>query len=220
MASSFYPRHPRGWRPARARTASQQQIVSIHATLAGGDGLLRCPVCGCTLFLSTPPSRVATLDRPRSRPAFSVSIHATLTGGDCREGRDALLNGGFYPRHPHGWRRQLYIPAPPVCAVSIHATLTGGDLSPRAFAPVCLVSIHATLTGGDPHGMVLCRAGWGFYPRHPHGWRRFASSMPTSILLFLSTSPSRVATNGQDVVTEMEIVSIHATLTGGDNAPN
>ena len=196
MASSFYPRHPRGWRPARARTASQQQIVSIHATLAGGDGLLRCPVCGCTLFLSTPPSRVATLDRPRSRPAFSVSIHATLTGGDCREGRDALLNGGFYPRHPHGWRRQLYIPAPPVCAVSIHATLTGGDLSPRAFAPVCLVSIHATLTGGDANvDGLLCVVSVSIHATLTGGdVRRFRKGHPGK-------------------------VSIHATLTGGDRCP-
>ena len=195
--------------------------VSIHATLTGGDVSFTFPLRLSVLFLSTPPSRVATYRRARSRlsawflstppsrvatvalyrdlRAERVSIHATLTGGDRREpGTAHPRRCCFYPRHPHGWR----LPARALC---------GGLLA---------VSIHATLTGGDPHGMVLCRAGWGFYPRHPHGWRRFASSMPTSILLFLSTSPSRVATNGQDVVTEMEIVSIHATLTGGDNAPN
>ena len=34
--------------------------VSIHATLAGGDGLLLEPLKMAILFLSTPPSRVAT----------------------------------------------------------------------------------------------------------------------------------------------------------------
>ena len=34
--------------------------VSIHATLAGGDGSCRCGKDQLKLFLSTPPSRVAT----------------------------------------------------------------------------------------------------------------------------------------------------------------
>ena len=56
----FYPRHPRGWRRYVRKLHRRAIFVSIHATLAGGD-----PVCGYAvplmwLFLSTPPSRVAT----------------------------------------------------------------------------------------------------------------------------------------------------------------
>ena len=57
---SFYPRHPRGWRPRLQPSFSSIWIVSIHATLAGGD---------CDAFELTSTS-------PR------VSIHATLAGGD------------------------------------------------------------------------------------------------------------------------------------------
>ena len=58
--------------------------VSIHATLAGGDDNNYITLNGYTLFLSTPPSRVAT---PKS----------------TAKSRRAMC---FYPRHPRGWRRQ------------------------------------------------------------------------------------------------------------------
>ena len=79
---SFYPRHPRGWR----RTANIVRIksfqVSIHATLAGGDALFLCFAVCQRLFLSTPPSRVATEVRCEGCHGQCVSIHATLAGGD------------------------------------------------------------------------------------------------------------------------------------------
>ena len=36
--SSFYPRHPRGWRLELYSKLREPDTVSIHATLAGGDG--------------------------------------------------------------------------------------------------------------------------------------------------------------------------------------
>ena len=57
------------------------------------------------------------------------------------------------------------------------------------------VSIHATLAGGD-------------------------NSRITEVIFafpFLSTPPSRVATNGVTVEDESQDVSIHATLAGGDD---
>ena len=56
----FYPRHPRGWRLPGFRDSKWSLEVSIHATLAGGDGLAG--------------RSVGRSDR--------VSIHATLAGGD------------------------------------------------------------------------------------------------------------------------------------------
>ena len=58
--------------------------VSIHATLAGGDGKNYDVSVLRMWFLSTPPSRVAT-------PLFVINLVP------CR---------CFYPRHPRGWRRQ------------------------------------------------------------------------------------------------------------------
>ena len=56
--------------------------VSIHATLAGGDFSASVSVISCGLFLSTPPSRVATEVVVEGVVQRSVSIHATLAGGD------------------------------------------------------------------------------------------------------------------------------------------
>ena len=58
--------------------------VSIHATLAGGDAGVRCPWRYGNLFLSTPPSRVATFVVAFFDARKYVSIHATLAGGDRR----------------------------------------------------------------------------------------------------------------------------------------
>ena len=101
----FYPRHPRGWRQQLGIRLVQPLVVSIHATLAGGDPQRRCrhswsdnvsihaTLAGgdtiqgnadysVMMFLSTPPSRVATCDVCHS--------YSLIT---C-----------FYPRHPRGWR--------------------------------------------------------------------------------------------------------------------
>ena len=78
----FYPRHPRGWRHRFICNSCSAGIVSIHATLAGGDACAVWVSFSCSMFLSTPPSRVATV----------------------REALADFLAGSFYPRHPRGWR--------------------------------------------------------------------------------------------------------------------
>ena len=57
------------------------------------------------MFLSTPPSRVATV------------FVETPPNGMIR----------FYPRHPRGWRRVGNTGQLQLLDVSIHATLAGGD---------------------------------------------------------------------------------------------
>ena len=147
----FYPRHPRGWRPAQNGFAMLIQGVSIHATLAGGDPRYQLTTDGppvvsihATLaggdggvgdspplyfvFLSTPPSRVATA---------KTRIQTTI-----------LLC--FYPRHPRGWRQRSqgcseahhfwFLSTPPSRVATCGAIY--GDSTDN-------VSIHATLAGGD-----------------------------------------------------------------------
>ena len=82
----FYPRHPRGWRRDVAVIQRQRGDVSIHATLAGGDSIRSAPRNARPMFLSTPPSRVATPAFCNAFFTVSVSIHATLAGGDSRAG--------------------------------------------------------------------------------------------------------------------------------------
>ena len=128
-ARGFYPRHPRGWR--RPGPASRWRS---------------------SWFLSTPPSRVATKQRPAAGPGQLVSIHATLAGGDrCTLTMTGCWQKSFYPRHPRGWR--------PTQKPTVPQFLYN-------------VSIHATLAGGDGRAMGYCSRQVRFYPRHPRGWRR------------------------------------------------
>ena len=171
-------------------------IVSIHATLAGGDTYTHNLVSVFITFLSTPPSRVATRTPTIWFPSLSrfyprhprgwrrtsiiktvdlryVSIHATLAGGDCRGVKVAAHLASFYPRHPRGWR--LW----PVLKESIDKD----------------VSIHATLAGGDRGWQGWRAVPNRFYPRHPRGWRHTQDEIQDRIAeKFLSTPPSRVAT--------------------------
>ena len=81
------------------------------------------------------------------------------------------------------------------------------------------VSIHATLAGGDWFTFPLIEATTEcFYPRHPRGWRHRQSTAWTGGTMFLSTPPSRVATQRYPHYRHRGTVSIHATLAGGDRA--
>ena len=169
-------------------------------------------------FLSTPPSRVATGVFGITLFRAKVSIHATLAGGDLALSADITASFGFYPRHPRGWRRPLALWDVFPGRVSIHATLAGGDLvvvglgvAQRGFlsTPPSRVATACPLAG------VMGAA--GFYPRHPRGWRRVYLSTRRRVLWrFLSTPPSRVATMEIPEGYVGMLVSIHATLAGGD----
>ena len=169
------------------------------------------------MFLSTPPSRVATATAAIAPLITKVSIHATLAGGD-----GIALYRDFRAER-----------------VSIHATLAGGDLRSRSARLAFRVSIHATLAGGDPpafpctvRGHVSIHATLAGGDTAPHSSLRL-------VILFLSTPPSRVATptcrrlskppacfyprhpRGWRLRLERRCVqqgnvSIHATLAGGD----
>ena len=168
----FYPRHPRGWRRANHRGSFVTGHVSIHATLAGGDAAAQRTTRVHKAFLSTPPSRVATMGAQYGVNKTEVSIHATLAGGDHHSMADSRNSFCFYPRHPRGWRRflqdrnaslQCFYPRHPrgwrpvffrfskaSAIVSIHATLAGGDAAlSQDINGSSTVSIHATLAGGD-----------------------------------------------------------------------
>ena len=146
--------------------------VSIHATLAGGDGstpaLARCLACfyprhprgwrpdhksylfALFEFLSTPPSRVAT---------------AIITSG--------RLSAMF-----------LSTPPSRVATASASAVVFAGVF---LSTPPSRVATRLCFT-------EICRTK-SFYPRHPRGWRLCQILDKVFInYLFLSTPPSRVAT--------------------------
>ena len=213
----FYPRHPRGWRPWGFAFVTTKK-KSFYPRHPRG---WRLEAHQCTW------------------EDCSVSIHATLAGGDARCAENLDRRQRFYPRHPRGWRlfgawlliaQSLFLSTPPsrvatvptggkctLMLVSIHATLAGGD--PELTLSACLslhVSIHATLAGGDSSTSPRrCRL-TSFYPRHPRGWRRLNTPPTGGHTMFLSTPPSRVATNSFKSWLGSHYVSIHATLAGGD----
>ena len=146
----FYPRHPRGWRRA------------LFASLIGW-----------VVFLSTPPSRVATA-RPRVWPwPASVSIHATLAGGDRSYFRALRRCFTFLSTPPSRVATPVEHLDTEAFYVSIHATLAGGDIFLQS------MSFGSRMFLSTPPSRVatLCarsvpRCTPGFYPRHPRGWRR------------------------------------------------
>ena len=235
----FYPRHPRGWRQPPDRPQAPPLYVSIHATLAGGDLPAPAGVLSGCLFLSTPPSRVATGDDllymfpiygfyPRHPRGWRllvlvlhshqqvVSIHATLAGGDIPQSPPPAPYGRFYPRHPRGWRRGALLWKHTRGGVSIHATLAGGDSTERPVAVQQQVSIHATLAGGDDGSPVTRCTPLVSIHATLAGGDRLPTTCRKKTRKFLSTPPSRVATHETARQRHRGHVSIHATLAGGD----
>ena len=100
----FYPRHPRGWRLAGDNDLNLFHNVSIHATLAGGDGESVPVLQVRRRFYPRHPRgwRHQYLDKPMQMSRFlSTPPSRVATGG--RGGASQRLLG-FYPRHPRGWR--------------------------------------------------------------------------------------------------------------------
>ena len=237
----FYPRHPRGWRLRQAAKALDGLCVSIHATLAGGDG--QAPWMHFASDLVSIHATLAGGDAARAstlKTSTHVSIHATLAGGDPHAKLTGALDYSFlstppsrvatkgphqrhkrrlcfYPRHPRGWRRRFQ-------HFRIARRLRFYPRHPRGWR---LRRLESPCYG-------IC-----FYPRHPRGWRQrymglqkyfeyvsihatLAGGDPDKAARlrargkFLSTPPSRVATRSPANRYRQNQVSIHATLAGGD----
>ena len=108
----FYPRPPRGGRPAciadrrvssvflstpSARRATRRPgqegsrvQISIHALREEGDGAFPSPMCVDRRFLSTPSARRATFHLCHHGIFPVISIHALREEGDCRTCRSTL----------------------------------------------------------------------------------------------------------------------------------
>ena len=81
----FNPRLPRGRRPLGHVRLLFPSLISIHASLAGGDDKFGEFNSAAELFQSTPPSREATIWCLIFWPQRAISIHASLAGGDVQQ---------------------------------------------------------------------------------------------------------------------------------------
>ena len=167
----FYPRPPRGGRPAGARGyaacgrisihalreegdrdkafAGAEWCISIHALREEGDILCARPSRSFFGFLSTPSARRATM------PPF-LQIRCW---------------NYFYPRPPRGGRLRLssfsllpsvFLSTPSARRATLCFHRIGKGIS---------ISIHALREEGDPGDNAHCRRRGYFYPRPPRGGR-------------------------------------------------
>ena len=147
-----------------------------------------------TKFQSTPPIRVATIAVNQLWRKCQFQSTPPIRVATFLPTQNLLWNIHFNPRHPYGWRLDVHF-------------LTSSAI-------------------------------WNFNPRHPYGWRPvcqisdkrmclFQSTPPIRVAtaqmaltaqakLFQSTPPIRVATYAEVQTGVIDIISIHATHTGGD----
>ena len=100
----FYPRPPRGGRPARRRSSTDWR-----------------------LFLSTPSARRATPGAESGHAGSTISIHALREEGDIPAARRGSMRINFYPRPPRGGRRPGRKRSRHPASISIHALREEGD---------------------------------------------------------------------------------------------
>ena len=79
---NFYPRPPRGGRPADSCGVRHCLIISIHALREEGDSSTTRMVSASPIFLSTPSARRATPDPGQEFDRCGISIHALREEGD------------------------------------------------------------------------------------------------------------------------------------------
>ena len=123
----FYPRPPRGGRPAAGLTITASTKISIHALREEGDGFWAAQRLSTTVFLSTPSARRATSYASASK--------------SCEH--------DFYPRPPRGGR--LRVDKDKLDAMQFLSTPSARRATGtvRVHLPGLQISIHALREEGD-----------------------------------------------------------------------
>ena len=80
--TNFYPRPPRGGRPAQTPHPCGELAISIHALREEGDIMASTTYAQQWLFLSTPSARRATAPFGGLMEVLDISIHALREEGD------------------------------------------------------------------------------------------------------------------------------------------
>ena len=192
----FYPRPPRGGRPARNRQPRIRRADFYPRPPRGGRPATIQNEVTEAVFLSTPSARRATRLGWLCCYFFPISIHALREEGDrfiiastvslsiflstpsarratCFLSIDGYLLYDFYPRPPRGGRRVPAQVRQPAQSISIHALREEGDGS-RYFRQL--------------------QSGY-FYPRPPRGGRLLTLFAVADVAVFLSTPSARRATS-------------------------
>ena len=183
----FYPRPPRGGRPAWRATRPNSEV-----------------------FLSTPSARRATYNLTDLRQQYNISIHALREEGD--DGLHRAVNNmaiSIHALREEGDERR--IAEYKAAIISIHALREEGDAESRDNGLLSEgISIHALREEGDPPEGQPGRRGLYFYPRPPRGGRHAKLDYSAQVNVFLSTPSARRATAATLTLRAQIEISIHA----------
>ncbi len=195
LCEDFYPRPPRGGRLRAHQHLRLYVRISIHALREEGDGVWIFDGLKCTLFLSTPSARRATITDFPNINILLISIHALREEGDAVAVSRQLLTEHFYPRPPRGgrlrrvwvigWLARYFYPRPPrggrratsgkepgLLQFLSTPSARRATLQPAAPGTCLCISIHALREEGDGGVAAVFRSFAYFYPRPPRGGRR------------------------------------------------
>ena len=219
-ADDFNPRSPHGER--LGVSVSEIPTSTFQSTLPARGATLHCLLRHADAkFQSTLPARGATafvphiLSRgrnfnPRSphgerhhlrfaQIVSEVDFNPRSPHGErrarSRRAADSLQH--FNPRSPHGERRTAKVMNPRFLRISIHAPRTGSDAcSSPSISPSACISIHAPRTGSDiAVSTVAARTICYFNPRSPHGERRIARVMTSTVSYLISIHAPRTGSD-------------------------
>ena len=190
----FYPRPPRGGRPAAGGLPWPCFAISIHALREEGDVIFSRDKYLSLLFLSTPSARRATQYLPARLQSKEISIHALREEGDAFFVCLGVLHKDFYPRPPRGGRQRIPLE----------------EKQPARF--LSTPSARRATVSWTP----LSSMGINFYPRPPRGGRPNLQRYGRANRIFLSTPSARRATCQCSESGRRHHISIHALREEGD----
>ena len=190
-------------------------VISIHAPLAGRDGLPHMQSDIQLQFQSTRPLRGATSRFQRSATLSAFQSTRPLRGA-TRWGRVWRSLCEISIHAPLAGRDDYALPVAQWYGISIHAPLAGRDAHGRRDAAGGRISIHAPLAGRDCSPVSFTLAAKNFNPRAPCGARRTLTALVSLLSVFQSTRPLRGATPRSALPGAPRSISIHAPLAGRD----
>ena len=190
----FYPRPPRGGRPARTAAGTASHNFYPRPPRGGRPDKVGGDVAEI-IFLSTPSARRATVQfeperahrrhfyprPPRGgRPLSLLALSSVIDfyprpprGGRPLKPSPHSKVKNFYPRPPRGGRHRRPPPELPTACISIHALREEGDLWEAREAAQRKDFYPRPPRGGRPQSRPACdNISLYFYPRPPRGGRR------------------------------------------------
>ena len=216
LAGYFYPRPPRGGRPALSFPKIGNSV--FLSTPSARRATLPCRFwIQCSTFLSTPSARRATFPNIPLFRQLHISTHALREEGDHFTGQVIAVQQNFYPRPPRGGRHCPDLRSGVIYCISTHALREEGDAdtfcggmngiiflpTPSARrATLCLLFLFVLFVFlPTPSARRATSALWAmtsshryFYPRPPRGGRRFLEVAGQVQRIFLPTPSARRAT--------------------------